>query len=509
MSQPNVEVDRVNRGSFLGGYILKMIYESKDSSNSNNYNYGVAENEMFHIMLDSPYEGMIYVDENGIIRWTNAAFAQYNKMDVYQIIGRPHEEIVHDKTINNLLETRNFFEALVLSHINNKKFVTSRRPVYRNGQFAGIFCRYFSITASDVERYFGYDYIDLLAGLQTQDIMFNVSQTILELDSYKDEFQKANIARRGIDSIIGTTPVIKELKKRVLLVSRSPSSVLITGESGTGKELFAQAIHYHGNRSNQPFIKVNCAAIPENLLESELFGYEEGAFTGARKRGKLGKFELANRGTIFLDEIGDMPLVMQAKLLRVLQEKEIERLGGETSISIDVRVISATNKNLYSLVKEGKFREDLYYRLNVVNLHIPPLRERKNDIPDIIKYGIKELNRNLNQSIVKMSNEAIKLTLAYDWPGNIRELKNVLEATMNFCRSNIIDADALPYFLHSNINEPKIKKAGDFQDKIDEVEKEQLVAVLNQHRGKRKETAAELNLSKSTLYRLMRKHDLV
>jgi DNA-binding protein Fis len=215
------------------------------------------------------------------------------------------------------------------------------------------------------------------------------------------------------------------------------------------------------------------------------------------------------QGTIFMDEIGDMPLSMQAKLLRVLQEKEIERLGAEKTISVDVRIISATNKDLCDLVREGAFREDLYYRINVINFHIPPLRDRKEDIPELVNYAIKELNKNMNRSILKISEEALQLLINYDWPGNIRELKNVLESAMNFCRSHIIDQNALPYFLHLNGSNNKKTDKIDLQGKIDEVEKQELIAVLNQCRGRRKDAAAILRISKSTLYRLMKKHNLL
>jgi transcriptional regulator with PAS, ATPase and Fis domain len=295
----------------------------------------------------------------------------------------------------------------------------------------------------------------------------------------------------------------------VLIVSNSPSSVLLTGDSGTGKELFAKAIHFHGNRSSQPFVKVNCAAIPENLLEAELFGYVEGAFTGARKGGKLGKFELANKGTIFLDEIGEMPLPMQAKLLRVLQEGEIERVGGIKTIPIDVRIISATNKDLLSLIKEGNFREDLYYRLNVVNFHIPPLRERKSDIPLLINYIIQQLNKRLGRAILYPTQEAMELLLSYDWPGNIRELVNIIEAAMNFCRSSVIDIEDLPFFLNSYKDYKPYNNSQSLEAKVENAEKFQLISVLKQCNGNRKAAAEMLEISRTTLFRLMKKYELL
>ena len=475
----------------------------------NNYPF-IDALAMFSSMLDSAYHGILYVDETGIVRYVNEAFAGYNKLSKEKIIGRPLGEFEFESSIETALKAEQY-ELLFICDIGPRKFVGARWPVYRDNKYSGIFNLYFSVSAQDVERKWGKLYLDLIAKVQAKDIMTTIAQTMLELDTYRDEFNKTNMARRGIDNIIGTTQDMLELKRRVLLVGTSPSTVLITGESGTGKELFAHAIHYHSNRADKPFVKVNCAAIPETLLESELFGYVEGAFTGARKGGKMGKFELANKGTIFLDEIGDMPLSMQAKLLRVLQEKEIERLGDDKTIPVNIRIVSATNRDLMSLVSEGKFREDLYYRLHVIVLHIPPLRERKNDIHGLINYAIKELNKNLNMSILRISPEALNIILAYDWPGNVRELKNVIEAAMNFCRSNIIEPEALPYFLFSSSETATTDRPHDIdlRGSINETEKEQLIAGLKQCEGSRKEAARILNLSKSTLYRMMKKHNLL
>lgn len=465
---------------------------------------------MFRSMLDSAYHGILYVDETGIVRYVNEAFAGYNKLSKERIIGRPLAEFKFEGSVETALKAEQY-ELLFICDIGTRKFVGSRWPVYRDNKYAGIFNLYFSVSALDVERKWGKLYLDLIAKVQAKDIMATVTQTMLELESYRDEFNKTNVARRGIQNIIGSTPAMLELKRRVLLVGSSSSTILLTGESGTGKELFAHAIHYHSNRAAKPFVKVNCAAIPETLLESELFGYVEGAFTGARKGGKMGKFELANKGTIFLDEIGDMPISMQAKLLRVLQEKEIERLGDDKTIPVNIRVVSATNKDLLSLVSEGKFREDLYYRLHVIILHIPPLRERKNDIHELINYAIQELNKNLNMSVLRISPETLNIILSYDWPGNVRELKNVIEAAMNFCRGNIIEPEALPYFLFSsNLTGTTYKTHDiDLRGSINKTEKEQLIAVLKQCEGSRKEAARILNLSKSTLYRMMKKHNLL
>lgn len=245
--------------------------------------------------------------------------------------------------------------------------------------------------------------------------------------------------RMTVDDIIGESESIIRVKKNALKAAESSSTILITGESGTGKEMFARAIHFHSSRGDRPFITINCAAIPEELLESELFGYEEGAFTGAKKGGKLGMFERANKGTIFLDEIGDMSIHLQAKLLRVLQEKEIQKVGGKSGVKVDVRIISATNKNLPELVENGMFREDLYYRLNVLPIELPSLKERKGDIPLLVDYMVKVYSKKLDKNISGVSEEVLNMLEEYNWPGNIRELQNVIEFCINMTNENIID----------------------------------------------------------------------
>lgn len=501
-----VDLSQYTLRSDLAGGLLILVNDSYIHRQCTAY---AMEREMFHSILDSRYEGMIYVDENRIIRYVNQAFADYNHTTVENMIGHKVDEFFHDEDLDRTLKTRTL-QPLAYSLFGNRKYITSRRPVYKKNNFAGVFSKYLSIDPKDVEKKYGSSYIDMIAGLQTRDIMSNVSQTIIELDSYKDEFSQIHKARRGINNIIGKSSIISDLKEKVLLIADSPSTVLLTGESGTGKELFAQAIHFHGGRFSKPFIRVNCAAIPETLLESELFGYVEGAFTGARKGGKMGKFELANGGTIFLDEIGDMPMAMQAKLLRVLQEKEIERLGSELTIPIDVRVITATNKDLLALVNEGSFREDLYYRVNVINFNMPPLRERKEDIPEIVEYGMKEMNKNLNLSVLRFSPEVLDVFMNYDWPGNIRELKNVIESAMNFCKGSTVGVDALPNFMRSLIEDLEIpENIHELQTRIDSAEKEQLLEAMKLCNGNRKKIAHRLNVSKSTLYRLMKKHALL
>ena len=253
------------------------------------------------------------------------------------------------------------------------------------------------------------------------------------------------INKTNIFSILGDSKEMMILKSKIRKISNSNSTVLVTGESGTGKELVARAIHCEGNRKDKPFIAINCGAIPETLLESELFGYDKGAFSGANSNGRIGKFELANKGVIFLDEIGDMPLYLQVKLLRVLQEKTIVRIGSNKLISLDLRVIAATNKDLKELVRKGKFREDLYYRLNVIPIEIPPLRERKGDLELLLNSLIDKYNIEFNKSVYLIEDNVLDMFKKYKWYGNIRELENVVEFMVNLCdEKGIINDTMLP-----------------------------------------------------------------
>ena len=314
-----------------------------------------------------------------------------------------------------------------------------------------------------------------------------------------------------LDNIIGNSDIMEHTKQKALIAAKSNSTVLITGESGTGKELFARAIHNHSDRGDYPFVAVNCAAIPDNLLESELFGYEEGAFTGAKKGGKLGKFELAHKGTIFLDEIGDMSLHLQGKLLRVLQERELDKIGGKSNVFIDVRVIAATNKNLEEMVLKGTFREDLYYRLNVIPIKLPSLRERKDDIPFLIDYMIKEYSSKLNKDVIGLEHSVKHALVNYFWPGNVRELQNVIEYCINMSNSAILTFDILP----DKINEKTYKIKEENQEEIrslEDLERAEIIKALNKFKNYKKDkelVAKALGISRATLYRKLEKYNLI
>lgn len=311
--------------------------------------------------------------------------------------------------------------------------------------------------------------------------------------------------------MIGLSPGMQQVYKAIGRVANSNATVIVRGESGTGKELVARAIHFNSARRDKPFVKINCASIPDNLLESELFGYEKGAFTGAATS-KPGKFELAQHGTIFLDEIGEMSLNLQAKLLRVIQEREFERLGGTETIKVDVRIIAATNKDLEKCIAEGTFREDLFYRLNVVDIYLPPLRERKEDIPVLIDHMIKLCNAEYKKQVVGFTEQAMKLLLEYDWPGNVRELKNVCERAVLMSTGPLLTVEDLPRNIQKNSRRLHWLKnlSGDsFKEMVAEVEREIILRTLEEHNWNRSAAAQALKMNRSSLYLKMKELGII
>ena len=326
-----------------------------------------------------------------------------------------------------------------------------------------------------------------------------------EHEYYKKQYEH----KFDVGNIVGTSDGIRQIFDMIKRVSSSKSTILVTGESGTGKELIARAIHQNSPRRDKPFVAVSCGAIPENLLESELFGYMKGAFTGAIAN-KMGLFELADTGTLFLDEIGELPLIIQVKLLRVLQERQFKRVGGTKDISIDVRIIAATNRNLRKMVNENSFRGDLYYRLNVIPIHLPPLRERKEDIPLLIEHFLEKCNRDIGKSFTHVSDEAMQSLLAYDWPGNIRELENAIERAIALETGTVVEGSSLPENIRgatsqfSSVIPADIPPEGiNLENIVDEIEKDLLVKALDKTGWVKKRAAKLLHLSfRSFRYRL-------
>jgi DNA-binding NtrC family response regulator len=307
-------------------------------------------------------------------------------------------------------------------------------------------------------------------------------------------------SRYDFHQLIGKSPSMQKIYDLIERISDSLSNVLITGESGTGKELVAKAIHYNGVRKEGPFVAINCAAIPETLLESELFGYKKGAFTDA-KSDKKGLIFEANEGTLFLDEITEMPLTLQAKLLRVIEEREVRPLGDTNSYPIDVRIISTSNRDIASLIQQGRFREDLYYRLKVIDIEMPPLRERKEDIPILVQHFIHKFSKELKKAVSSVSEDALKILLNYSWPGNIRELENIIQRAITLNQHEVILPEDLPASIIQKIDEKLFEKALEEKFTLDQLEKEYIKRVLIETGGNKSKAAERLGLDRKTLYR--------
>ncbi|MCH3965714.1 MAG: sigma 54-interacting transcriptional regulator [Clostridium sp.] len=391
---------------------------------------GIKElNERFKKILEASHELICFIDDRRIVSYVNPAYENHYNIKSPDIVGKdlinisPHG--LRIKVFNSKISIKN-----KVYHKDNKTIISTVTPIYADKKFKGVMS--ISRTADELK--------DLLKKLENSEEKLNY---------YKEELNRQNRLAGSFNSIIGNSGSLKECLVIAEKASKSTSTVVIRGESGTGKELIAKAIHNNSNRRNEPLIRINCAAIPENLFESELFGYEKGAFTGAVKS-KPGKFDLADRGTIFLDEIGDMPVSMQVKLLRVLQEKEFESVGGLTTHKVDVRIIAATNKNLEAMLKSNKFREDLYYRLNVISIILPPLRDRKEDINLLVEHFIKKINKKLNKSVSRIDKKSLNYLREYHWPGNIRELENIIERAINMCDGHAIRSDDLPFYIKND-----------------------------------------------------------
>ena len=326
-----------------------------------------------------------------------------------------------------------------------------------------------------------------------------------------DSSKKNAQIKYSITDFIGQSAAARQIRQQIANLSESSSTVMICGKTGCGKEVVAHSIHNTSRRCKNPLIAVNCAAIPESLVESEFFGYEEGSFTGAQKGGKTGLFELANHGTLFLDEVDQLPYHIQPKLLRVLQEKEVTRIGG-TPTPVDVRVIAATNKDLWQMVLDDKFREDLYYRLNVMEIHIPPLAERKEDIPLLVEHQFQKINQETATNVKNISNEVMELFLRYDWPGNVRELNNLLERSVILCQEETLKPEHLGSFV-SKVLDSQVELLLNEEAPLEQIrmraEANAIRKALELTGGNRSKTAEMLKISRTSLYDKLRKHHLL
>ncbi|MED1664757.1 sigma-54 interaction domain-containing protein [Brevibacillus laterosporus] len=436
--------------------------------------------ELLEGVFEKAYECIVVTDPEGIILMMNHKYRNF--IGIADPIGR-HVTTVIENTRMHVVAKTGLAELAEVQRINGREMIANRVPIYREEKMIAVLG---TVMFQDVR--------------QLHALSATVDQLKQELDYYKGELQRKLRATYRFEQIVSTSDLMNKCKELAMKVANSDTTVLITGESGTGKELFAHAIHAASQRAMGPFIRVNCAAIPDNLLESELFGYEEGAFTGALRKGKKGKFELADRGTILLDEIGDMPLALQAKLLRILQEKEVERVGASRPISLNVRVIASTNKDMIALMKAGKFREDLFYRLHVVTLTIPPLRDRLEDLPYLVEIIREQLMESTGIVVKGMDEEVWELLRYHSWPGNVRELRNVLERAMHMMEGKWIRAEHI--LLPTSIpGSPMLQSSfPSLKEWLAKVEREALQQAVQLAGGNKREAAKLLGISKSSFY---------
>ncbi len=467
------------------------------------YNY--SPEKILETIFENSNEGLLVVGENGRVLQINDSLALTLKSTPDKMIGKPLTEVCKHSGLRKLIKIikNGVPEFGKIDSIEGRSFLVDYLPIKNNQRIQGALAK---IKFLNPER----------SG--NQEIDENTAKTRVK--------KKQSAVFYTVDHIIGNSPQLIDLKETLLKVAPRNSNVLITGESGTGKELFAQAIHAASLRRSGPFIKINCAAIPDTLLESEFFGYEEGAFTGGKKGGQTGKLELANGGTVFLDEIGDLSFALQAKLLRFIQEKEIQKLGaGDTKIS-DVRVVVATNVNLEQMVKYKKFREDLYYRLNVVNFSIPPLRERKEDIFELAECFIEKFNRLFGFQVTGISEEVQNVFQKYFWPGNVRELENVIERAFNVMEGNVIEKQHLPSHLITLVDSDNhgagksvLQQESDLgitfsegqtlEEIMNRTEKLIIIQALKNSKGNKAKASQMLGISRPGLYKKLVKYNLV
>ena len=434
--------------------------------------------------------GINFVDENGKVIRLNKAMLDYFKF-THDVEGRHIYEIEPTSRLPIVLQTRKAEIGQRHRFADGREAIVHRIPVIDNGKLIGALG------------------IILFGDVQDVYLLAERNRLLLNKLAHYEKEKSPYQAKYGLHDILGDSPDTRACKEQVRRIARSNSNVLIIGESGVGKELFAHAIHLESPRRDAPFVRLNCAAIPETLLESELFGYVEGAFTGAKKGGQAGKFELAEGGTLFLDEIGDMPYAMQAKLLRVLQEREFERVDGKEIIRVNVRVISATNVELESLVQTGGFRRDLFYRLNVLSLKIGPLRERREDIPNLVYHFLGQIYQE-NGCYATISQECLAALARYSWPGNIRELRNVVEKIALEAEGRVSRLEDMPAYIRRNLGNSSVPldKSKGLRALLAQVEADSIRQALEQCGGCKTQAAAWLQIPKMRLYRKLKQFKL-
>jgi transcriptional regulator with PAS, ATPase and Fis domain len=444
----------------------------------------------FKKLVDNMEIGVIVSDHEGYIIYINETYARFLDIDTKAKIGKHSSELGVNSRLHIVAKTGKA-EVNYPHQFKDTAFLVHRVPIKDNGKVIAVLGLVLFDSATTASK-----------------LAEQVSFLESKLKIYEKELVSLRSVRYTIDSIVGDSDVINNLKRDALKAATTNFPVLITGESGTGKDLFAQAIHSAGKRRPFPFVRINCSAIPRDLLESELFGYEKGAFTGARSDGKPGKFELAQHGTIFLDEIGDMPLEMQPKLLRVLEEKEFERVGGTSVIRSDFRLIAATNQNLEEMLGEGRFRKDLFYRLSVIPLHLPPLRDNRDDIILIARHLLKRMTQDAGLPEIQMDKNAEQTLKNYNWPGNVRELSNVLERVLSSLEGDTIHSCDLPFHLYQTRSRSSDGSRASLKHVQEKAEREAIRYALESSGYNKAQAANILGIHRTLLYKKMKKYNL-
>jgi transcriptional regulator with PAS, ATPase and Fis domain len=447
--------------------------------------------ELLEALLDNPHESQILVDADGIVRYMSASDEAFYQVSRKEAIGRHILELNPTSELHKVLKTGRA-EIGRLFRLGDKERIIARIPLRdRNGNIVGAVGK---LMFWDIE--------------QVKELMRQVEVLQSRLNYYEKELCQAYRSQYSLEGVVGESAPMQGAKQIAAQAAASDLPVLIIGETGTGKEVFAHAIHQLSSRRERPLIRVNCAAIPHELFESELFGYEAGAFTGASRKGKPGKFELADKSTIFLDEVGELPMPLQAKLLRVIQEREVERIGGTRPLNLDFRIIAATNRDLKNMLARGEFRQDLYYRLNIFLLKTPPLRRIRSDIPRLV-YHLLSLMRNKTSPARRIEREAMQRLTVYDWPGNVRELRNVLERAASVAGKSTILVEHLPIEVQDSEGlTPGEETSRSLKDELASAERRAIHRALDLASGNRTEAARLLSIHRTGLYQKMRQHGL-
>jgi PAS domain S-box-containing protein len=478
-----------NNNFFLCFFELLKDFEENIVKNTNTYKKVVKDLEA---IIENTYDGLYITDGNAVTLRVNRAYERITGIRRQEVVGRDMKELVKSGVFNRSVTLEVLEKKKTSTFIQEvrtgKKVIVTGTPIFNDdGNIEMVVTTVRDIT----------ELVELKDRLHERE---------LELNCYKEELEKIKTYMEEDFSFVTVSKVMNNLIETAYKAAHFDSNILITGESGTGKGSLAKLIHNWSHRKKGPFIKINCAAIPENLFESELFGYEPGAFSGASNKGKKGMLEIANGGTLFLDEIGDLPLSLQSKLLQVIEEKEMIRLGSTKSIKLDIRIIAATNQDIENLIEKGKFRRDLYYRINTVSLHLKPLRERVEDIIPLANYFLKLLNNKYNMNKV-LTPEALKALSSYSYPGNIRELSNIVENAFLISDNSFIDKNDLPEHIRKD-EKINISEENDLRKIINEIELKALKSALEKY-GSTRKAAKYLNISQSSLVRKLKKltHD--